>query len=95
MKVGQLEVEVPVSHRRKDGRVVKGFVDLLAETPDGWLVIDHKSSPQPRSAWAHEALKHAGQLGAYRDALVAAGRTVAGCFVHFAVTGALVRIDIA
>ncbi len=57
LKVGQFEVEVPISHRRQDGRVVKGFVDLVAETPDGWLVIDHKSSPQPRSAWAHEALK--------------------------------------
>ena len=95
LKVGRFEVEVPVSHRRQDGRVVKGFVDLLAETPDGWLVIDHKSSPQARSAWPDEALQHAGQLGAYRDALVAAGRNVAGCYVHLAVTGTLVRIDIA
>ena len=42
-----------------------------------------------------EALRYAGQLGAYRDALLGAGRDVAGCFIHFAVTGGLVRMDIA
>ena len=90
----RVDVEVPVSLRRNDGRVIKGFVDVLAETAEGWLVIDHKSSPSPRSAWPDEALRYAGQLGAYRDALLGAGRDVAGCYVHFAVTGGLVRIDI-
>lgn len=90
----RVDVEVPVSLRRTDGRVIKGFVDVLAETPQGWLVIDHKSSPSPQSAWPDEALRYAGQLGAYRDALLGAGREVAGCYIHFAVTGGLVRIDI-
>ena len=90
----RFDVEVPVSHVRDDGRVVRGFVDVVAKTAQGWLVIDHKSTPAPRSAWADEALRHAGQLGAYRDALLGAGRDVAGCYVHFAVTGAFVRIEI-
>lgn len=47
-----------------------------------------------RSAWPDEALRYAGQLAAYQDALLGAGPTVAGCYVHFAVTGGLVRIDI-
>ena len=92
--VTRFEVEVPVSHIRDDGRVVRGFVDVLAETPHGWLVIDHKSSPAPKSTWPDEALRYAGQLGAYRDALLGAGRDVAGCFIHFAVTGGLVQMDI-
>lgn len=87
-----IEVEVPILHRLADGRVVRGYVDLLAETADGWLIIDHKSSPQRKSAWRRDALGHAGQLAAYRDALLAAQRKVAGCWVHFAVTGGLVEV---
>ena len=87
-----IEVEVPILHTLADGRVVRGFVDVLAETPQGWLVIDHKSSPQPSSKWPEEALKHSGQLATYRAALTAAGRNVAGCLVHFAVTGGLVEV---
>ena len=73
-------------------------MDVLAETAtEGWLVIDHKSSPSPRSRAGRRrgrSGRYAGQLGAYRDALLAAGRDVAGCYIHFAVTGGLVRIDI-
>ena len=87
-----IEVEVPILHRLADGRVVRGFVDLLAETAAGWLIIDHKSSPQPKSTWRRDALGYAGQLAAYRDALLAAQRKVAGCWVHFAVTGGLVEV---
>ena len=89
-----LQVEAPVFYRLADGRVVRGFVDLLAETADGWLVIDHKSSPQSKATWRKDALAYAGQLAAYRDALVAAKRKVAGCWVHFAVTGGLVEVEL-
>ena len=88
----RLEVEVPIHHELDDGRAVRGLVDLLAETEQGWLVIDHKSSPQRKSTWQDEALKHSGQLNAYRNALAAAGRKVAGCYIHFAVTGGLVEV---
>ena len=87
----RLEVEVPVRQQR-GGQIVRGFVDLLAETAAGWVIVDHKSSPQRRSTWEAEALKHSGQLAAYRSALEAAGRNVAGCYIHFAVTGGLVEV---
>ena len=88
----RIEVEVPVRHDLGDGRVVRGSIDLLAETPAGWLIIDHKSSPQRKSTWRDEALQHSGQLRAYRDALAAAGRKTAACYIHFAVTGGLVEV---
>ena len=88
----RINVEVPLRHELDDGRSVRGFVDLLAQTEEGWLIIDHKSSPQRKSTWKDEALKHAGQLLAYRDALAAAGYAVAGCYIHFAVTGGLVEV---
>ena len=88
----RIEVEVPLHHELDDGRAVRGAVDLLAETDSGWLVIDHKSSPQHKSTWQDEALKHSGQLDAYRKALEAAGRKVAGCYIHFAITGGMVEV---
>ena len=90
--VSNIEVEVPIRHALEDGRVVRGFADVLAETAEGWLVIDHKSSPQPPSKWPGETLKYSGQLAAYSSALSAAGRRVAGCLLHFAVTGGIVEL---
>ncbi|MCE2461053.1 MAG: PD-(D/E)XK nuclease family protein, partial [Pseudomonadales bacterium] len=90
--VSNIEVEVPIRHALEDGRVVRGFADVLAETAEGWLVIDHKSSPQPPSKWPEETLKYSGQLAAYSSALSAAGRRVAGCLLHFAVTGGIVEL---
>ena len=46
----RIEVEVPLLHDLGDGRSMRGFVDLLAETPAGWLIVDHKSSPRRKSA---------------------------------------------
>ncbi|MDE0038232.1 MAG: UvrD-helicase domain-containing protein [Gammaproteobacteria bacterium] len=91
-QVTSVHVEAPILHALDDGRVVRGFVDVLAETDRGWLVIDHKSSPQPASKWPEEAMKYSGQLAAYKAALSAAGRDARGCFLHFAVTGGLVEV---
>ncbi|MCY3620327.1 MAG: UvrD-helicase domain-containing protein [Gammaproteobacteria bacterium] len=91
-QVTSVQVEVPILHALDDGRVVRGFVDVLAETEKGWLVIDHKSSPQPPSKWPEEAMKYSGQLATYRAALIAAGRDLAGCLLHFAVTGGVVEV---
>ena len=88
----RIEVEVPLHHELGDGRAVRGLVDLLTATEHGWLIVDHKSSPQRKSTWRNEALKHSGQLDAYRKALEAAGRKVAGCYIHFAVTGGMVEV---
>ncbi len=85
--------EYPVRHVLDNGQVVRGWVDALLETDAGWLVVDHKSSPKPRSAWEEEALAYSGQLAAYREALRAAGWTVAACYVHFPVTGGLLALQ--
>jgi len=56
-------------------------------------VIDHKSSPRPRSEWRAEALEHSGQLAAYRAALEACGKRVAGCGIHFPVSGGVLLLE--
>ena len=85
-------VEHPVEFVQDNGQVLHGRIDLLLETEMGWLVIDHKSSPRPRSEWADEALEYSGQLAAYARALRGSGRECAGCWVHFAVGGGLVEV---
>jgi len=85
-------VEYPIVHRLADGRVVRGSIDVLLETARGLVVIDHKSSPRPKSEWTDDALEHSGQLDAYRRALEAAGLPVAECWIHFPVSGGLLRV---
>ena len=85
-------VEYPVEFVQDNGQVLLGRIDLLLEADVGWLVIDHKSSPRPRSEWTDEALEYSGQLAAYAGALRGAGLECAGCWVHFAVGGGLVEV---
>ncbi len=88
----RVRVEHPVSELLENGQTVRGYADLLVDTADGVHIIDHKSSPRPRSEWVAEALAYSGQLRAYRNALSAAGERVAGTWIHFVVTGALVEV---
>lgn len=82
--------EHPITHVQDDGRVARGWIDVLLETKDGWVIIDHKSSPRPRSNWAREVIEYSGQLCSYRNALEAAGRSVVGTWLHFPVGGGAV-----
>ena len=88
----RLLVEHPVEMRQNNGQVLRGWIDLLAETAAGWIVIDHKSSPRPRSEWDDEAVGYSGQLAAYVSALRASGMECAGCWLHVPVGGALVEV---
>lgn len=85
-------VEHPVTLVRDNGQVLRGWIDLLLETEQGWIVIDHKSSPRPRSEWTSEAWEYSGQLAAYASAIRGAGLECAGCWVHFPVSGGLVEV---
>lgn len=85
--------EWAVAHPRADGSQVRGFADLVLDTADGLVVIDHKSRPGSLDKLLGEAAGHAGQLGAYGAAIEAAtGRKVIGGFIYFAVAGWVVQV---
>lgn len=85
--------EWPVLHRRGDGSVVRGTIDLLLETEQGLVVIDHKSFPGDRDDAVERAATYAGQLSAYSEAIAAAtGRPVVGTFIHLAISGWVVPV---
>lgn len=70
-------VEVPMEVQRANGTRLRGRIDLLVDTPDGWILFDHKSNPSGASADERLAHEHGPQLAAYADALLrATGRPV-------------------
>ena len=66
--------------RCANGQTMRGWIDVLIETAEGWVIIDHKSSPRPKSEWRAEALEHSGQLASYRS-MIGHGRASGGLHV--------------
>ncbi len=88
-----LHVEYPIHYSNDSGQLISGWIDLLIETADGFVLVDHKASPRARSDWEEIALGYSGQLQAYADGIVrATGRPVLSRWIHFGVTGGLVEI---
>ncbi len=86
-------VEYPVSHTGADGQITAGWIDLLLECDEGFVLIDHKASPRSRDEWESIALAYSGQLAAYREGIQrATGRPVLGQWIHFALSGGLVEV---
>jgi ATP-dependent exoDNAse (exonuclease V) beta subunit len=74
-------------------RRIRGTIDLLLETPNGDVIIDHKSYPGAMNTWRERAQTFGPQLAAYAEALRAAGRAVAEHWVSFAIAGGVVRLE--
>ena len=86
-------VEHPVEHLRKNGQAVRGWIDLLMKTAEGWVIVDHKAHRGKDRELEKEAMKYSGQLLAYKEAVEAATEEkVAGCWIHFVVEGKMIRI---
>ncbi len=85
-------VEIPIATTNESGQRIEGFIDMLVETDDGWILIDHKSFPGKRSEWSLEAMSYSGQLALYREALKKLKLPVASVWIHFAVGGGLVEV---
>ena len=86
-------VEYPIHYTTDEGQVVSGWIDLLVETEEGFILIDHKASPRARSDWEEIALGYSGQLEAYAKGITrVTGKPVIGRWIHFAVTGGLVEV---
>jgi hypothetical protein len=85
-------VEVPIEATNKSGQRVEGIIDLLLETPQGWVLIDHKSFPGPRSKWGDKAISYSGQLSLYGEGLRSLNLRVSSLWIHFVVGGGLVEV---
>ncbi|WP_237073449.1 UvrD-helicase domain-containing protein [Prosthecochloris sp. GSB1] len=92
---GTLHVEVPVEQLLHRAQVLKGQIDLVLETPDGWVIIDHKITVIGQNLWSAKALEYSGQLLEYKQALEAVtGKPVESCWINLFASGGLVRLDV-
>jgi ATP-dependent helicase/nuclease subunit A len=86
-------VEFPIHYELETGQLVSGWIDLLLETEDGFVLIDHKASPRARSDWEEIALSYSGQLAAYAAGIEkVTDKPVISSWIHFALTGGLVEV---
>lgn len=83
-----LHHEYPVALKRDEGTITSGFIDLLLEIPDGFVIIDHKSFPGNKNEVIERAKGFAGQLESYSQAVqIATGKKVVMRVIHFPLSG--------
>jgi ATP-dependent exoDNAse (exonuclease V) beta subunit len=93
--------EIPLqSVAENNGELMSGFADLVLDTPQGLILIDHKTFPgsfekqvmDPASAFY--AGKYAAQLKAYAKLVSNTfGKPVTEMLIHYVVHGKLVRLS--
>ena len=89
----RLHHEWPLAERLSSGTMVQGVADLVARTPKGFVLVDHKSFPGALDAALERLPQYAGQLAAYSSAVSAGtGERVASVWIHLPVLGAVVEV---
>lgn len=84
--------EKPFRHLDANGHVVSGYIDLIWETEDAYVVVDYKTCPGNYSlvfdaVSEHYAGRHGDQLDCYQRALEAEGKKkVAARIIYYPVT---------
>jgi ATP-dependent exoDNAse (exonuclease V) beta subunit len=82
-------------HLRKGDQKANGWIDLLLETPSGFVIIDHKSFPGSMDKWGDKAIGYAPQLALYREAVEkATEKSVIATMIHMPVLGVMLELKI-
>ena len=85
--------EYPIHYVDKLGTLVRGDIDLLLKTDEGFVIVDHKTFPGKLGDAQAKAASYAGQLEAYGVAVEAAtGEKVLSSWIHFPVLGATIEV---
>ncbi len=86
--------EVPIEISLSNGQQMNGRIDLLLKLPEGWVLIDHKSSQLAADKWPDLAMQYSGQLTAYADAITQASqRPVLEKWLYLPVAGGAVSVS--
>lgn len=90
--------EKPFRHLDSNGHIVSGYMDLVWETGDAYIVVDYKTCPGNYSlvfnpVSEHYAGRHGDQLDCYQRALEAEGKKrVAARIIYYPVTQFIVEV---
>jgi len=83
--------EWPITLRNDQNQLMHGWIDLLLELPDGYVIIDHKSYPGADAV--DHAKEYAPQLNTYKLAVeLATGKPVLAKLIHMPIQGAVVQV---
>jgi ATP-dependent exoDNAse (exonuclease V) beta subunit len=84
--------EVPVFSRIGNQRA-SGRIDLLLETDDGFVIVDHKTFPGAPDTWTEKAQEFTPQLRLYgRMVTQATRKPVRAAFIHMPVVGVVIEV---
>lgn len=84
--------EQSVAWRNADNQLMEGWIDLLLETPAGYVLVDHKSYPGTDPV-GHIKDKYIGQMRGYAEAIESiTGRSVVETLIHMPALGKMFRI---
>ena len=84
--------ELPICHRLDNGTLVSGFIDLLVETADEQIIIDHKAFPGSQAEIKKRSEEYFGQLAAYAACLQEINAKPVMKILHYPVAGYLVLV---
>lgn len=85
--------EYPVEQLMGSGQQMRGRMDLLLNTKNGWVLIDHKSSQLAAEHWGQLAEDYQAQLRAYSSAVhQSTGSPVIEAWLFLPVAGGAVRV---
>ena len=76
-----IATEIPVTYHDENGTLYQGFIDMLLETPEGFVIIDHKTGGGADASAL--AAKHIAQLRLYKKAVEkVTGKKVLELIIH-------------
>ena len=85
--------EQSVAWRNADNQLMEGWIDLLLETPAGYVLVDHKSYPG-NDPVGHIKDEYIGQMHGYAEAIESiTGRPVVETLIHMPALGKVFRIS--
>ena len=85
--------EWPITLINGKGQLLQGWIDMLLELPEGYVVIDHKSYPGADAL--EEAKKYVPQLAVYKEAIEkATGKNVVATLIHMPVLGQMFDVSL-
>lgn len=85
--------EQSVAWRNADNQLMEGWIDLLLETPAGYVLVDHKSYPG-KDPVGHIKDKYIGQMRGYAEAIKSiTKRPVVETLIHMPALGKMFRIS--
>ncbi len=83
--------EWPIMLKNEADQILQGWIDMLVETADGYVIIDHKDYPGADAET--RARMYIPQMMAYKEAVEkATGKTVVDILLHLPISGLVLRL---